>query len=72
MTNEEMERLARYATDKYFDSKDQNTKDFLAADKEAFISDYINTFNLALEEVHKSQNNKFQEFVHEDNSKLFK
>lgn len=48
MTQEQMERLAKYATDKYFDCKSPETKEFMTADANAFMADYIRTFELAL------------------------
>ena len=67
-----MERIAKYATDKYFDLKDANTIEFLTSDPIAFTNDYIKVYEAALSEIVKSQNSKFQEFGTDENSKLFK
>lgn len=72
MTQEQMERLAKYATDKYFDLKDANTIEFLTSDPIAFTNDYIKVYEAALSEIVKSQNSKFQEFGTDENSKSFK
>ena len=70
MNQEQMERLAKYATDKYFDTLSDDAKLLMTSDKEGFMRDYIKTFEVALQEVRKSQNTNFEEFGTE-NSKLF-
>lgn len=70
MNQEQMERLAKYATDKYFDTLSDDAKLLMISDKEGFMRDYIKTFEVALQEVRKIQNTKFEEFGSE-NSKLF-
>lgn len=72
MTQEQMERLAKYAADKYFDLTDENTKQYLTSDVRTFTNDYIKAYEAALSEIVKSQNSKFQEFGTDENSKLFK
>ena len=67
-----MERLAKCATDKYFDCKSPETKEFLTSDIIAFANDYIKVYEAALSEIVKSQNSKFQEFGTDENSKSFK
>lgn len=72
MTQEQMERLAKCATDKFFDCKSPEIKEFLTSDVRAFTNDYIKVYETALSEIVKSQNSKFQEFGIDKNSKSFK
>lgn len=71
MTVEEIERLAKYATDSYFTNLSEDTKLLVGANKENYLSEYIKTFEIAKNEVRKSQNLKYEEFG-TDNSKYFK
>lgn len=68
MTVEEMERLAKYATDSYFANLSEQDKRELGLSKETYLKNYIRTFEIAKNEVLKSQTSKFEEFGTENSS----
>lgn len=72
MTKERLEFMAKAATDSYFANLSPDAKLFVMSDKQAFLSDYMKTFDLALEEAKKMEQSKFQEFGTEDLGKSFK
>lgn len=72
MTNERLEFMAKAATDSYFANLSKDAKEFVMSDKQAFLSDYMKTFDLALEEAKKMEQSKFQEFGDNDLGKSFK
>ena len=72
MIEQRMEFMAKAATDAYFTNLSEEAKLLVMSDKQAFLSDYMKTFNLALEEIRKLEQEKFQEFGTEDFGKAFK
>ncbi len=56
MTQEQIERLAKHAADKYFDCLSQESKRFIVADPAAFVNDYMRVYEIAVQEVEKNQN----------------
>ena len=71
MTAEEMERLAKYATDSYFVNLSEQEKREVGINRETYLRNYIKTFEVAKNEILKSQSSKFEEFGTE-NSRTFK
>lgn len=65
------EFMAKAATDSYFANLNNDVKEFMLSDKQAYLHDYMKTFKLALQEAKKMDQIRFQEFG-EENSKLFK
>lgn len=62
MSSEEIERLAKYATDSYFNNLTENDKKYYMASKEKYINEYIKVFEIAKSEVFKKDNSKLEEF----------
>ena len=72
MVQERIEFIAKAATDSYFANLSPDAKLLVMSDKKAFLSDYMKTYDLALEEAKKMEQSKFQEFGYDDLGKSFK
>ncbi|MBQ9071851.1 MAG: hypothetical protein IJY25_01680 [Bacilli bacterium] len=72
MTEQRMEFMAKAATDSYFANLSPEAKEFVMSDKQAFLSDYMKTFDLALEEAKKMEQSRLQPFGNDDLGKSFK
>lgn len=71
MTEEQMERLAKYATDSYFANLNDNEKRVIYSSKSRYLKEYIKVFKVAEIKVLESQVSKFEEFG-VGNSKSFR
>ena len=60
--NKTVKRTLYTASDSYFANLDVETKQFMMADKQEYLSDYMKTFNIALDELRKKENSKYEEF----------
>ena len=72
MTEQRKEFMAKAATDSYFANLSPDAKLLVMSDKQAFLSDYMKTFDLALEEAKKMEQSRLQPFGTDDLGKQFK
>ena len=71
MTIELMETMAKAAADSYMNNLDAEDKKYLLQNKNMYVKEYLSIFNLAMEEMTKKDQIKYQEFGQDESRKVY-
>lgn len=73
MMEQKMEFMAKAAADSYMLNLNEQDKNYLSANKEMYVKEYFKVFEIAMGELNKKNQTRFQEFGQESEpGKLFK
>lgn len=71
MTIELMETMAKAAADSYMNNLDEEDKKYLLQNKNMYVKEYLSIFNLAMEEMTRKDQIKYQEFGQDESRKVY-
>ena len=71
MTIELMEKMAQAAADSYMNNLDEQDKKYLLQNKNMYVKEYLSIYNLAMEEMTRKEQIKFQEFGESESKKMY-